>query len=161
VGHGLDYVRTLAWVKERPTPQFTGDRPAVGFEAIVLAHPKGRKKWNGGGKAGVYSHPVVQNCPGSKGVRVHATQKPLGLMLDLVTDFTNPGDLVLDSHMGSGTTGIAALRLGRGFMGCEMQSRPDHPEDSDYITIARDALGAELVHSDRAAVQRGQVPLFG
>jgi hypothetical protein len=46
---GLDYVRTGAWVKLNATPQFTGDRPASGFEAITIMHPKGRKHWNGGG----------------------------------------------------------------------------------------------------------------
>lgn len=47
--HGLDYVRTGAWIKRGSTPQFSGDRPATGFEAITICHPKGRKRWNGGG----------------------------------------------------------------------------------------------------------------
>lgn len=46
---GLDYVRTGAWIKVGSTPQFSGDRPATGFEAITIAHPSGRKRWNGGG----------------------------------------------------------------------------------------------------------------
>lgn len=50
-GAGLDYVRTGAWIKRGSTPQFSGDRPATGFEAITIAHPKGRKKWNGGGES--------------------------------------------------------------------------------------------------------------
>lgn len=45
---GLDYVRTGAWIKIGSTPQFSGDRPATGFEAITICHPKGRKRWNGG-----------------------------------------------------------------------------------------------------------------
>jgi site-specific DNA-methyltransferase (adenine-specific) len=51
--------------------------------------------------------------------RVHATQKPLGLMKDLVLDFTRPGEVVLDPFMGSGTTGVACLELGRRFLGIE------------------------------------------
>src|SRR5699024_9309322 len=35
---GLDYVRTGAWVKVGSTPQFSGDRPATGFEAITIVH---------------------------------------------------------------------------------------------------------------------------
>lgn len=52
VASGLDYIRTGSWVKIAPCPQFTGDRPAAGFESITIAHPKGRKRWNGGGKGG-------------------------------------------------------------------------------------------------------------
>jgi hypothetical protein len=51
-GTGVEYVRTGAWVKVNGTPQFTGDRPAVGFEAITLCHRVGRKRWNGGGRHG-------------------------------------------------------------------------------------------------------------
>lgn len=160
VRHGLDFVRTGAWIKQRGTPQFTGDRPGTGFEAITIAHPKGRKKWNGGGKAGTWTHPVVANCNGHRQDRVHTTQKPISLMLELVADFTDPDDLILDSHMGSGTTGTAALRLGRRFVGCEMQPRDGHPEDQDYFGIARDRLGAELAGSDLAAARSGQIPLF-
>lgn len=160
VNAGLDYVRTGAWVKLRATPQFTGDRPAVAFEAIVIAHRKGRKRWNGGGKAGIWTHPVVANCNGHRQDRVHTTQKPLTLMTELVADFTDEGDTVCDPFMGSATTGVAAIRLGRRFLGCEMQPREGFPGDADYYSIARDRLGAELANSDLAAVRSGQVPLF-
>jgi len=46
--------------------------------------------------------------------------KPLDLMLQLVLDFTEPGDLVLDPFAGSGTTGVACLSLGRRFVGWEI-----------------------------------------
>lgn len=48
-----------------------------------------------------------------------ATQKPVALMEYLVKTFTNEGDLVLDSTMGSGTTGVACANLRRGFIGIE------------------------------------------
>jgi site-specific DNA-methyltransferase (adenine-specific) len=48
-GAGLDYVRTGVWIRQNTAPQFTGDRPAQGFEPVVIAHRPGRKKWNGGG----------------------------------------------------------------------------------------------------------------
>lgn len=109
---GLDYVRTGAWHKLNPTPQFTGDRPAVGFETITMAHPKGRKRWNGGGLPGIWSHAVVNNR-GDGDPRCHPTQKPLPLMLDLVRLFTDPGETILDMFAGSGTLGAAARQLGR------------------------------------------------
>jgi site-specific DNA-methyltransferase (adenine-specific) len=115
----LEYVRTGAWVKLASTPQFTGDRPGTGFEAITIAHPKGKKTWNGGGSQGVWYAPVVQN--GSREARVHTTQKPERLMRELVTLFSNEGETILDAFMGSGTTLVAAKRLGRKAIGIEAQ----------------------------------------
>jgi site-specific DNA-methyltransferase (adenine-specific) len=50
--------------------------------------------------------------------REHVTQKPVGLMLDMV-EICPAGGLVLDPFMGSGTTGVAAVQAGRRFIGCE------------------------------------------
>lgn len=108
---GLQHVRVGAWIKRGCTPQFTGDRPGTGFEALEIGHPKGRKRWNGGGSAAIWEHPIVLNRHGQE--RYHTTQKPEQLMADLVTDFTDPGDLILDPFGGSGTTAVAAKRLGR------------------------------------------------
>jgi site-specific DNA-methyltransferase (adenine-specific) len=115
---GLEYVRTMFWHRLGAAPQFSGDRPSAPCEAIVLAHPKGRKRWNGGGKQGFYAHPVVRRG------RLHPTEKPLSLMEELLTDFTDPGELVLDAFAGAGTTAIACHRLGRAFIGWELS--PEH-----------------------------------
>lgn len=113
-GYGLNYVRTGAWVKVGATPQFSGDRPAVGFEAITICHPKGRKRWNGGGKVGVWSVPIANDRGGPQDEpRLHSTQKPLGIMRALVDQFTDPGDVILDAFGGSGTTAMAAAYLNR------------------------------------------------
>ena len=117
-GCGLDYVRTGAWVKVGSTPQFSGDRPATAFEAITMAHPAGRKQWNGGGKHALWSVPIVTDR-GRNGARLHPTQKPLALMRELVTLFTNPGEVVLDAFAGSGTTLVAARLEGRRAVGIE------------------------------------------
>lgn len=122
---GLDYVRTGAWIKVGATPQFSGDRPATGFEAITICHPKGRKRWNGGGKHGVWTHPIVLDR-GRNGSRLHTTQKPHELMVDLVREFTDPGDTILDAFAGSGTTLVAATMLGRHAIGIE--EREDYCE---------------------------------
>lgn len=50
--------------------------------------------------------------------REHITQKPLELMAAMV-EICQPGGVVLDPFMGSGTTGVAAVQLGRKFIGCE------------------------------------------
>jgi DNA modification methylase len=49
----------------------------------------------------------------------HPTPKPLGLMRDWILLFTDEGETVLDPFMGSGTTGVACLTLGRRFIGVE------------------------------------------
>ena len=116
---GLEYVRTCVWHKLGSTPQFTGDRPAIAVEAIVCVHRPGRKRWNGGGKHGYYAHPIVLER-GHGEVRLHTTQKPLGLLRDLVVDFSDPGELVLDAYAGSATTGIATTQLNRRFLGWEL-----------------------------------------
>lgn len=50
----------------------------------------------------------------------HPTQKPTRLLDYLIKTYTNPGDLVLDSCMGSGSTGVACVETGREFVGMEM-----------------------------------------
>lgn len=53
----------------------------------------------------------------------HPSPKPVSYMLKLVDRVTVPGDLVLDCFMGSGTTGLACARLGRGFVGIEQDEK--------------------------------------
>ena len=119
---GLDYVRTGAWIKRGATPQFTGDRPAVGFEAIVIVHPPGRKRWNGGGRHALWDFPIVLNRSHDD-PRLHTTQKPLPLMKALLSDFTDPGETILDPFMGSGTTLRAAKDMGRKAIGIEIEEK--------------------------------------
>lgn len=118
VREGLEYVRTGAWIKVGGTPQFTGDRPGVGFECVTICHPKGKKRWNGGGSHAVWSVPIVLDRGAAK-VRVHPTQKPEELIAQLIQQFTDPGETILDPFAGSGTTLAAAKRLGRKAIGIE------------------------------------------
>lgn len=50
---------------------------------------------------------------------LHPTQKPVALMEYLIKTYTNPGELVLDNAIGSGTTAVAAQNTGRDFIGME------------------------------------------
>ena len=65
----------------------------------------------------------------------HPTQKPVELMNYFVNTLSNPGDLVLDPFMGSGSTGVSAMRLGRRFMGIEL--------NENYFDISAKRLEAE------------------
>ncbi len=107
---GIDHVRFGIWHKPGSTPQFSGDRPGTATEAIEIAHQPGRKRWNGGGGFGYWSAPIVK---AQTGERCHPTQKPEQLIEALIGDFTDAGDLILDSFGGSGTTAVAAKRIGR------------------------------------------------
>lgn len=149
---GIQHVRVGAWVKPGALPQMSGDRPSAGFEAIEIAHPKGRKRWNGGGKPGVWTHSVERD-----GGRVHPTQKPLSLLVELLEDFTDPGDLVLDPFCGSGSLGIACVRLGRRYIGL------DNGKDENgkpWAQWAREGIEAEARGLSRSAARAGQMGLF-
>lgn len=123
-------IRTGVWVKTDPMPQVTGDRPAQGFEPAVIMHRPGRKRWNGGGRPATW---IGGTCKGAERAD-HPCPKPEWLMEQLIRDFTDPGDLILDPFAGSGTTGVAAIRLGRRFIGWE--------RDPKYHTIAHKRLSA-------------------
>lgn len=57
---------------------------------------------------------------GERKNRQHPTQKPLALLEYLIKTYTNEGDTVLDLTMGSGSTGVAARKTGRNFVGIEL-----------------------------------------
>ena len=62
----------------------------------------------------------------------HPTQKPLALLERIITASTHEGDLILDPFMGSGTTGVAALRNGRQFVGVDINQQ--------YLDLAKQRL---------------------
>ena len=104
---GEAWVRGGIWRRPDGAPQISGDRPGQPGEGIAILHREGRKRWNGGGHHAFYEVGTVKHN------RVHPTQKPEQLLTKLVEDFTDPNDLILDPFAGSGTTGVAAKRLGR------------------------------------------------
>jgi site-specific DNA-methyltransferase (adenine-specific) len=138
---GSRFVRFGIWIKPDGAPQFTGDRPATGWEAVAILHADGgRMRWNRGGHHAVWIYNIVRG--------EHPTEKPLPLIRDFVRSFTDPGDLVLDPFMGSGTTLAAAQIEGRRAIGIEMEER--------YCEIAANRLR----HGTKGAalVARGQLP---
>lgn len=125
----IKYKRACVWVKPDAMPQMNGQSPANGVECFVTAWcGSGHSRWNAGGKRGVYTHCV--NGPERDGR--HPTEKPRRLMAEIIADFTNEGETILDPFMGSGTTGVAAVQLGRQFIGIE--------KDERYFEIACERL---------------------
>ena len=116
---GLRFVRLGVWVKPNGAPQFTGDRPAQGWEAVAFLHADDAPlRWNGGGARAVWTQAKVQGA-----ASMHPTQKPIALIEQILSQFTDLGDVVLDPFMGSGTTLRAAKNLGRKAIGIEIEER--------------------------------------
>lgn len=138
---GLRYRRCIPWVKPDAMPSLHGRWPGQSFESIVLAVQPRSDRCPIGGKAVYYEFPRAQN-------KVHDTAKPLPLMRALVTDFSEPGQLVVDPYAGSGTTGVACRMLGRRFLGWE--------SDASMAEIAR-----RRIAGDRAVPVDGQLEMFG
>jgi site-specific DNA-methyltransferase (adenine-specific) len=136
-------IRLGVWVKMDPAPQFSGDRPATGWEAVLMLHRPGRKRWNGGGLPAWWQNHIVKNNA------VHPTEKPLALVRRWVDQFTDFGDTILDPFAGSGTTLVAAVQRGRLAIGFEKD--PAH-----YATARRridEALGVGGLFENVAPAQ--------
>ncbi len=69
---------------------------------------------------------------------LHRTEKPVELMEYLVKQYSNEGDTIIDPTMGAGSTGIAAIKNNRNFIGIEL--------NKDYYEIAKKRMeGGEYV----------------
>lgn len=84
--------------------------------------------------------------------REHQTQKPVELMSALVRVLSPVGGVVFDPYAGSGSTGVAAVRLGRDFVGVE--------HDEEHAKHARERIAAEIDGITVQASRAGQVALF-
>lgn len=69
-------------------------------------------------------HGMLQGNMAEKESRIHPTQKPIALYTWLLQNYAKPGDKIFDSHLGSGSSRIAAYDLGFDFWGCELD--PDY-----------------------------------
>lgn len=83
--------------------------------------------------------------------REHITEKPVEVMTEIVR-IAPPGGIVLDPFAGSGSTGVAALRVGRRFVGIE--------KSPHYFDTACTRLRAEETNSTAQAIRDGQASLF-
>ncbi|MGP1577804.1 MAG: DNA-methyltransferase [Treponema sp.] len=84
----------------------------------------------------------------TNGEKVHPTQKPIELIEKFILDSTNAGDTVLDSFMGSGTTGVACINTGRRFIGMEL--------DDTYFAIAQKRLNEALNEKQQDLLYKGK-----
>ncbi len=123
VSGGARYIRTGVYWKLDAQPQYSGDRPGVGWEAVVICwHGKVRPSWNGGGKCARWMVARDGRAGSIHGSALVDGCKPLALMDQLVADFTDDDDVILDPYSGSATTLLAALRGNRRAIGWEKKA---------------------------------------
>ena len=82
---------------------------------------------------------MLQGDMKHKEARVHPTQKPVPLFLWCLEQYSKPGDIVLDPFSGSGTTAIAAHRLGRRFI-CVEKDEEYHAASVERLRKEREQL---------------------
>lgn len=134
---GLKFKTTCIWNKPDATPKLNGQGPALSYECFTTTWcGRGHARWNGGGRRGVFTHPTNN----SERHGVHPTEKPVSLMREIVALFTNPHETILDPFMGSGTTGVAGVKLSRRFIGIEIDER--------YFQIACERIEAATRQPD-------------
>ena len=128
---GFRILNDIVWEKPAPPPNlgcrcFTHSTEILLWATKAKKTGKDRHKFNyetmkveNGGKqmknVWRFSTPSSEEKQHGK----HPTQKPVALIARCLRATTDPGDLVVDPFAGSGSTGVAALRLGRHFVGCE------------------------------------------
>ena len=141
---GFWILNDVIWRKSNPMPNFKGTRFANAHETLIWASKsQGGKRYTFNYDALKMANDEVQmrsdwtlplctgeeRIKGADGHKAHPTQKPEALLYRVILSTTKPGDVILDPFFGVGTTGAAAKRLGRRFVGIE--------RETDYIEHAK------------------------
>jgi len=142
---GYWVLNDVIWRKTNPMPNFRGRRFTNAHETMIWASmgPKARYTFNYESMKALNEDLQMRSdwllpiCSGAErlkhdGRKTHPTQKPEALLNRVILASSDPGDVVLDPFMGSGTTAVAAKRLGRTFVGIE--------REETYAEAARERL---------------------
>jgi site-specific DNA-methyltransferase (adenine-specific) len=145
---GYHVLNDIAWFKPNASPNLSGRVFTASHETLIWARRErdsrhvfnyqdmresawdDRLKNPGKQMRSVWAIGAARGVEKTQGR--HPTQKPLALLDRIVRASTHPGDLVLDPFTGSGTTGVAAVSLGRRFVGFEL--------DEEYVLLAKRRL---------------------
>lgn len=115
---GLTFFHSVIWDKRKGL----GMRYLRHHEMLMVAHRRGgRIRWGDG----IPPQPNIISMAAPQ-ARSHPNEKPLALMQRIVATHSKLGDTILDPFLGGGTTGVAAVTLGRKFIGIELD--PQHFE---------------------------------
>ena len=133
---GFWILNDIIWRKTNPMPNFKGTRFTNAHETLIwAAKGRGQRRYTFNYDAMKMANDELQMrsdwtfplCTGeerikdAEGHKAHPTQKPEALLHRVILASTRPGDLILDPFFGVGTTGAAAKRLGRRFIGIERE----------------------------------------
>jgi DNA modification methylase len=129
----FDTFQYVVWHKTNPIPKVRRAGFLNSCELIVCMWNKGHT-WNFTNQKEMHNFIESPICMGRERVKnpVHPTQKPVRILEPIIRIASNPNDVVFDPFMGVGSTGVAALRLGREFIGIEI--------DENYFQAAENRL---------------------
>jgi DNA modification methylase len=117
----FDSVNLLVWYKTNPVPRIFKTGFLHCIEQIICAWNR-EHTWNFLGQSQMHNIVIGGICQGSERLD-HPTQKPLYLLEHIIRVASNKNDVVFDPFMGVGSTGEAALKLGRRFVGFEISEK--------------------------------------
>ncbi|MBY0562736.1 MAG: site-specific DNA-methyltransferase [Hyphomonadaceae bacterium] len=143
---GFWILNDIVWRKTNPMPNFKGTRFTNAHETLIWAARSKEARYTFNYDALKMLNDELQMrsdwtlplCTGGErlkdreGKKLHSTQKPEALLHRVVLATTRPGEVILDPFFGTGTTGAAAKRLGRHYVGIE--------RDADYVAAAQARL---------------------
>ena len=144
---GFWILNDVIWRKSNPMPNFKGTRFANAHETLIWASKsQAAKRYTFNYDALKMANDEVQmrsdwtiplctgeeRIKGADGNKAHPTKKPEALLYRVIMSTTKPGDVILDPFFGVGTTGAAAKRLGRKFVGIE--------REAEYIAHAKERI---------------------
>lgn len=124
---GLSIKDMLRWKKSNPMPRNRDRRYITDFECAIWLTNK-KAKWTFNRLSETYQRPEFSYGIVSGKEKIHPTQKPVGLLEELLLIHSNKDDVVYDGFMGSGSTGIACVKTERKFIGIE--------KDTHYYDLA-------------------------
>ena len=131
---GFNFRKVIHWHKTNPFPAiYTRKMFANSVELIVHFSKGSPNTWNHKHVNEMHNFIQTPICMGKERSK-HKTQKPLKVCVPYLEISSNPGDLVLDPFMGSGTTAVASKKLNRDFIGFELSE--------EYIEITKERLAA-------------------
>ena len=108
----------------------------------VISYADGELAWTSFQKsAKCFDYPYFGGHNADK-VRIHPMQKPVALYAWIFTNYASGGGKILDTHLGSGSSRIAAYKMGFDFWGCEIDKEYFEASDERF---KRECLGIEKV----------------
>ena len=150
---GLVTFASLPLVETGSRVRMSGDGPSAWSCFVMVARPRGKEFKSWGTLPGAYIVPGERDQNSTDGTDRIVGGKPKRAMIEIVSDYSREGGLVVDPTCGAATTLVAALRTGRRCIGIE--------KDRATAELAAEIVKAERMNSTRRRMVAGQTALFG